>query len=505
MDKLEELYLFSSNRVTIINDKGEVLFDSDSDTEESHRYRSEVKQALKYNEGFEVRYSKTIKDTLIYYSTLYNDNIVIRIADSYSEIDKKVKLTVFSRTLSFLILNIFLFFAYKNILRKYYFDKLNHMRMVVESGQEAKEMYLEEDRDLVEFWKVIKDWQNKNLDNIDSLNEEKEKLQQLISAVDIAILLIDSKGKILSHNREAKYSFFNDNIDKTQYNSRLKHGELIEFINKLMSLKQEYVQDINIIENGKHYIVRGKYLSDSNKYIVTVKDITQSKEIAKIEKKFISNISHELKTPLTNIKGYLIAIEEEDEKELQKSFIEIVHKNIIKMENIISDFLSLQKLESSKVLNKYPSDFRILLDHVLNEVVTIIADKNASINVELKLKSKDNYINIDKEKIKTMLKNLIENALIYNDKENPVINIKVEESYEYLRISIKDNGIGIPEKEIKNIFNRFYRVDKSRTANLGGTGLGLSLVKEIIDLYSGDINVISQEKIGTEFIIRILK
>jgi two-component system phosphate regulon sensor histidine kinase PhoR len=190
---------------------------------------------------------------------------------------------------------------------------------------------------------------------------------------------------------------------------------------------------------------------------------------------------------------------------MQREFIKIVHNNIEKMENIISDFLSLQKLESSKVLNKYPTDFNLVVDNVLDEVITIIADKNAKINVDLKLKSKDNFINIDKEKIKTMLKNLVENALIYNDKEIPVIDIKVEESYEYLRISVKDNGIGVPEKELKNIFNRFYRVDKARTTNLGGTGLGLSLVKEVVDLYSGDINVISQEKLGTEFIIRILK
>lgn len=499
------MYLLSSNRITIIKDNGDVLFDSASDTEESHRYRSEVKQALEYSEGFEVRYSKTVKDTLIYYSTLYNDNIIIRIAESYSEIEKKVKMTVFNRSLSFLILNIFLFFAYKNILRKYYFDKLNHMRTVVESGKEAKEMYLEEDKDLVEFWKVIKDWQNKNLENIDRLNEEKQKLQQLISAIDIAILLIDSDGKILSHNREAKYSFFNDNLEEFEYNKRLKYVELIEFINKLMSLKNEYVQETHIRENGKHYIIRGKTLADSNKYIITIKDITQSKEIANIEKKFISNISHELKTPLTNIKGYLIAIEEEEDRLMQREFIKIVHNNIEKMENIISDFLSLQKLESSKVLNKYPTDFNLVVDNVLDEVITIIADKNAKINVDLKLKSKDNFINIDKEKIKTMLKNLVENALIYNDKEIPVIDIKVEESYEYLRISVKDNGIGVPEKELKNIFNRFYRVDKARTTNLGGTGLGLSLVKEVVDLYSGDINVISQEKLGTEFIIRILK
>lgn len=504
LKNIQDLYLLSHNRLTLIRADGTVMFDSASDTEESHKYRAEIKEAFEKSEGFQVRYSTTVLDKQIYYSTLYDDDLVIRASASYSKIENKVKNTIKNRIMSFFILNVFLFLAYKNILRKYYFDKLNHMRMVVESGKEAKEMYLEEDKDLIEFWHVIKDWQNKNLENIDSLKEEKEKLQNLISSIDIGILLLDSKGEIISHNREAKYSFFTENIEN-KYNVKLKYSEFIEFINKLMSKNHTLIQEIYLLENKKHYIVRGKYIHESEKYIITIKDITQSKELANIEKKFISNISHELKTPLTNIKGYLIAIDGEDDREMQKSFIDIVHKNIDKMENIIGDFLNLQKLESSKIISKYPCDFKVLIDEVLDEMASIIGEKNPKIDIDLKLKSKDNYISVDKDKIKILLKNLIENALIYNNKEFVNLQIKVEESNEHLRISIKDNGIGIPEQELKNIFNRFYRVDKARTSNLGGTGLGLSLVNEIVELYSGAINVISKENEGSEFIVKILK
>lgn len=159
----------------------------------------------------------------------------------------------------------------------------------------------------------------------------------------------------------------------------------------------------------------------------------------------------------------------------------------------------------SKIISKYPCDFKVLIDEVLDEMASIIGEKNPKIDIDLKLKSKDNYISVDKDKIKILLKNLIENALIYNNKEFVNLQIKVEESNEHLRISIKDNGIGIPEQELKNIFNRFYRVDKARTSNLGGTGLGLSLVNEIVELYSGAINVISKENEGSEFIVKILK
>lgn len=503
VDDLNGLYLLSSNRITIIKSDGEVLFDSASNTKESHRYRAEVKEALADNEGFEVRFSTTLGDKLIYYSVLYED-VVIRIADSYSAIEKKIRINVTSRILSFIILNVVLFFSYKIILRKYYFDKLSHMRSVVESGKEAKEMYLEEDRDLVEFWHVIKDWQNKNLENIERLNEEKEKLQKLISSIDIGILLLDNEGVIKLCNREARYNFFND-FDTDKFYEKIKYREIIDFLNKIIDMKQEITEEIFVMENRKSYVAKGKYLVDSNKFIVTIKDITQSKELEKIEKKFISNISHELKTPLTNIKGYLIAIEEEEDRDMQKTFLNVVYKNIEKMENIIGDFLNLQKLESSKILNKYPIDIKVVFDEVLRGMDSIIDRKNALIKLDMEMKSKDDYVNIDKEKIKTLLKNLIENALIYNDKSEPEVEVKVEETRSHLRFSVKDNGIGLPEKEVKNIFNRFYRVDKSRTTNEAGTGLGLSLVKEIVDLYSGNIQVQSEEGKGTEFIIRIVK
>ncbi len=503
LDKLEPLQFLSSNRVTLIRDDGFVLFDIASNTAESHKYRAEVKEALNNNEGFEVRFSTTVQDTLIYYSTLY-ENIVIRVAEKYSEIDKKIRLTVFSRIISFLILNIILFVTYKKILRKYYFDKLNHMRKVIESGKEAKEMYLEEDKDLLEFWHVIKDWQNKNLENIERLNEEKEKLQKLISSIDIGILLLDREGTIKSCNREARYNFFNEYSSEKFY-EKIKYKELIDFVNEIVNGNREITKEVFINENRKTYFVKGRYLKESEKYIVTVKDITQSKEMAKIEKKFISNISHELKTPLTNIKGYLIAVEEEENKEMQKSFLRVVQKNIEKMENVIGDFLNLQKLENSKVLSKYPTNIKALFDEVLEGMTSIINGQNIKVSFKENMFSKDGFVNLDKEKIKIVVKNLIENAIIYNDKEEKYIEVGVEESRRYLRFSIKDNGIGMPEQEVKNIFNRFYRIDKARTTNVAGTGLGLSLVKEIIDLYSGDIKVISKEGKGTEFILKILK
>lgn len=504
LDNIEKLYLLSTvNRITIISLEGEVIFDSSSDTKESHKYRAEVLEAIEKLEGFQVRYSETLKQKMIYYSLLHN-NLIIRVAQSYTEIDRKLLNDIFSNILSYIILNLFLFLTYKIILKKYYFEKLNHMKNIVQSGKEAKELYLEEDKDLIEFWHVIKDWQNKNLDNIETLKEEKEKLQKLFEVIDIGILVVNSESKIMSNNPEAKYSFFNG-IDSSLYYEKLKYTEIISFMDKAINFKTELTEEIYINENGKYYIGKGKYLPEHFKFIFTFRDVTQIKEKNKLEKQFITNISHELKTPLTNIKGYLYAIEEEEDKEMQKSFIGTVHRNIEKLEAIIGDFLNFQRIETNKIVNSYPTDINQLVNKVIEGMDKIIEQKNAQIKTNYFLKDPNFYIDIDADKIKTLVKNLFENALIYNDKKNPEISLIVEESRNIIKIKVKDNGIGMPEKELNNIFDRFYRVDKARTANVAGTGLGLSIVKEIVDIHKGEIKVYSKEGEGTEFIIKIPK
>lgn len=501
---MERLYLLSTvNRVTIITINGDVLFDSSSDTKESHRYRAEVVEALENTEGFQVRFSETLKQKMIYYTILHND-LIIRVAQNYSEVNKKLISDLLNSILAYIVLNIFLFLTYKIILKRYYFEKLNHMKCIVESGKEAKELYLEEDRDLIDFWHVIKDWQNKNLENIETLKEEKDKLQKLFEAIDICILVINSNSKIMSYNPEVKYNLFNS-VDTDFYYEKLKYGEIISFVDKTLNYKMGTTEEIYIAENGKYYIGKSRYLGEHSKYIFTFREITQIKEKDKLEKKFITNISHELKTPLTNIKGYLYAIEDEEDKEIAKSFIGTVHRNIEKLEAIIGDFLNFQRIEANKIISSYPTDISALVNKVIQDMDKIIEKKNATIKVNYFVKDPNNYVNIDAEKIGTLLKNLFENAVIYNDKSIPEVILVVEENKNYIRFKVKDNGIGMPEKELNNIFDRFYRVDKARTANDAGTGLGLSIVKEIVDVHKGNIKVYSREGEGTEFVVKIPK
>ena len=167
------------------------------------------------------------------------------------------------------------------------------------------------------------------------------------------------------------------------------------------------------------------------------------------------------------------------------------------------DFLNISKIESSKIINLAPVPFERVKDEIEKILNGKVKKLGAVIEYKAELKDENNYMNIDFEKTVTVLKNLIENGMIYNTGK-PHIKVFIKEEADRYRITVKDNGIGIPDSEKDNIFERFYRVDKARTSNVAGTGLGLSIVKETVDMCGGKIEVHSNEGEGSEFIFTLL-
>ena len=342
---------------------------------------------------------------------------------------------------------------------------------------------------LVKFWKVVRDWQKENLKNIKRLNEEKTRLKRVISAVDMSIILVDENSGIIMKNNSLGYLYVSGKMD-TLY-QKVKYIEVLDVITKAMKNKEDVKEEIFIASLKKYLLVTVKYLEFKKEFLITIKDITRSRELGEVQKNFIANVSHELKTPLTNIKGYLIALEDAPQ-ELQKNFLDIIRSNVEKLENITMDFLNISKIESSKIINLAPVPFERVKDEVEKILNGKVKKSGAEIEYKLELRDENNYMNIDFEKTVTVLKNLIENGIIYNNK-TPHIVVTIEEESDRYRISVKDNGIGFPEQEKENIFERFYRIDKARTSNVAGTGLGLSIVKETVDICGGKIEVTSSK------------
>ncbi|WP_418965126.1 sensor histidine kinase, partial [Cetobacterium sp.] len=326
-------------------------------------------------------------------------------------------------------------------------------------------------------------------------------LHQIITSIDSSICLFDEKLQLIIKNSRFNYLY---EKDKLSYLNLIKDMEIIDIIKKATREKQNQKAEVYILRLKRYFSVNVKYLEQDERYLLSVKDITQTKGMIEVQKTFISNVSHELKTPLTNIKGYVIALEDAPDP-LRGQFIKTIRNNIDKLENIIIDFLNISKIESSNIVNieKIPVNrLKTELHAILNER---IKTSGANITYNLNLLNKENELKIDFEKILTILKNLVENAIIYRGNTTPEIEISIIETKNRYKIGVKDNGVGIAPEEVEKIFERFYRVDKARTSNKAGTGLGLSIVKELVERCGGKVDVISKEGKGTIFIFTILK
>lgn len=229
-------------------------------------------------------------------------------------------------------------------------------------------------------------------------------------------------------------------------------------------------------------------------------EIDRLKEQEKFRREFLSNISHELKTPLFAIQGYIEALQEEDidDPELSRQFLDKASKNVDRLAFLIKDLDAISKLESGEIPVNYE---KFDLSELISEVIESMELKAKKYNINLEFKEKYNYaswVNADREKIRQVLVNLLDNSFKYG--RNPGnTSIKTFELHDEILIEITDDGIGIEEKNLPRLFERFYRTDKSRSRQIGGSGLGLAIVKHIIEAHQQTITVRSTENIGSTF------
>lgn len=236
--------------------------------------------------------------------------------------------------------------------------------------------------------------------------------------------------------------------------------------------------------------------------VVTMADVTHFKEMARMKDDLISIATHELRSPLTSIRGFAeILLEDADETGEQREFLEAIHRQSLRLGDIVNDFLDLSRLESGReVLQREPTDIEPLIKRVVKDLEPVADDK--SIRMTHSVAENVPPVPIDASKIEQVLTNLIANAIKYSPNEASVkVTASVEDSHLVLRVA--DTGYGIPKPDIEHVFEKFYRAYNERTAESRGTGLGLSLVKAIIEAHGGTVEVESEVDVGSTFTCRI--
>ena len=280
-------------------------------------------------------------------------------------------------------------------------------------------------------------------------------------------------------------------------------------------LSRRLIAPIKDVENVSYKYSKGDFSSrlDENEFNVDefnnlAKSLNKmASELDKLEgirKEFVSNVSHELKTPITSIKGYIEILEDMAKEDDQKKYLKIMNKNADRLNSIIDDLLILSRIENTENVKDLEFSLQPLstvIDSVVSECASLVNSKDINILINC---SNDIVINQNSIMMHQALSNLLNNSIKYSEDKSNIYFI-VNDTENYVSIEVKDEGIGINSKHFDRLFERFYRVDESRSRDVGGTGLGLAIVKHIILLHNGTIHVQSKEGVGTTFIIKINK
>lgn len=237
------------------------------------------------------------------------------------------------------------------------------------------------------------------------------------------------------------------------------------------------------------------------------REITELRERENYRREFIGNVSHELKTPVFNIQGYLLTLLDGalDDPQINTKYLKRANKSVDRMISILQDLDTISRLESG-TLDMKLVDFDIV--ELVKEVYDMLEDKADKRHVKLKLKKeydKPIWVHGDPKRVEQVVFNLVVNAIKYSKKDGGQVEVRFFDMHQNILVEVNDDGLGIPEKDVPRIFERFYRVDKSRTRDAGGSGLGLAIVKHIIDAHKQTINVRSAEGVGSTFSFTLKK
>ena len=336
------------------------------------------------------------------------------------------------------------------------------------------------------------------------LNIEKEKFNFLLENLKEGVFAIDKEKRILFQNKSIPKLLIPEGSQSRNIDTVIKEKKILQFLNQ--HIINETEGKINIEINKKFYSIRLYTLKRDDKtylYIGVVLDKTEDRERQLLREQFVQSASHELKTPITSIKGYAETLETKlklNSESNEKKFLDAILRNTDRMIRIVEDMLTISKLETSNMV--FQPELFSLNDLVKNIELTVFGFMNPRGQKFINEIPENFMIKADLVQLEHVILNLIQNASTYSP-DNSKIGVSAERLEKVIRILVWDQGIGIEEKELERIFERFYRVDMDRSRSRGGTGLGLSIVKHIVKLHSGWITVSSIPGKGSTFIVNL--
>lgn len=499
-----------NKRVTIIRDDGKVMGESLYAHQylDNHLGRPEIRDALKYGEGVSTRYSNTEKTVKYYYAKKFETNgqiFIVRLSMELNDIrdmqGSYLRLILIAMFVGVVVCSV-LAFVYLNKITKP-IRQLTSVATTISLGDYERRINITSNDEIGQLGHAFNIMAGRLEETIVDLSDKRTKLISILKSMDDGVIVVDNNEKVLLVNPAAQRLFnIGENVAGKHFIEVIRSYDIEDIIRNIPDEDTEITITYPVT---KYLRIKATRVTnyDSNKesigVMLFIQDITKIKSLEKMRSDFVANVSHELKTPLTSIKGFSETLKYVEDKETRDKFLDIIYVESERLTRLINDILSLSELENKNIsLNLEKIDVFDTLDEVFH--IMEYAAKEKNISLELKCEVENLFINGDRDKFKQMIINLVDNAIKYTNPYGNVL-IKGESENGKVKILISDNGMGIQEVHIPRLFERFYRVDKARSRDAGGTGLGLAIVKHIVMLLNGDIQVKSKVGEGTTFTI----
>jgi len=339
---------------------------------------------------------------------------------------------------------------------------------------------------------------------VESLTRDRARMEAILSSMIEGVLVIDEQGRLQLVNDAARRILkLEKGALNHSYVEAIRHPGIVEHLGRALAGGEASALELSVTRDTTRTLVAqvAPVVAAGRGAVLVMHDITELRKADSIRRDFVANVSHELRTPLTAIKGYAEALlDDPDDRDAHERFLEIIHRQAERMERLVKDLLRLARLEAGQeVVEVAPCDIAALVGGIVGDFATAAADKQLTVAVSVAPGAE--MLNTDAAKLHDIVRNLVENAVNYTP-AGGAITVTAQTAGDRFQLSVADTGHGIAPDDLGRVFERFYRVDKSR-ARPGGTGLGLSIVKHLVQVLEGEVVVENQASGGALFTLSL--
>jgi two-component system, OmpR family, phosphate regulon sensor histidine kinase PhoR len=511
-DEADRLAQFINGRVTLVAGDGRVIGESTADGQElaaleNHLTRPEIAEARERRIGILERYSTTTNGDMLYAAVTASHPAVsfVRVALPLTDVSAQIRRVGGGALLAFaLAAPVAVGLAWlTSVLVSRRVHAIAHVAQRYSAGDLTRPTHDYGPDELGEVARALDQSVQELGRRLEELSRDRARMEAILAGMVEGVLVVDRQGRLQLVNRAAQAMLrVEEAAAGRPYLEVIRHPDIAAQLTEALRGQQVESRELILARDpGRTFVARAAAVSagGGGGAVLVLHDITDLRRADQIRRDFVANVSHELRTPLTAIRGYVEALlDEPSDPSNTRKFLEIIGRHSTRMERLVKDLLRLARLDArQEVLELAAVDLRQLFNGVVADLAPAIDVKQQRVTIDVEPEAAT--IHADPAKLHDVVRNLVENAVNYSP-EGADVRLQARRRKGLIAITISDSGPGIPPEDLTRVFERFYRVDKSRSRP-GGTGLGLAIVKHLVELHGGEAIAANRPEGGAEFTI----